>query len=195
MAYVLQAIIAHTTAFDRYQDEPWYQYVVPLSQGVSLLPLHELTGEAMGHWDSSAEQEFPPVSLESQFGEDFARFIQELSRDGVAGYIDVCCQGGPGDRWATAYQNGEFVLHQVTQEEDDMPRCIQVREESWWNRNRQKSRYKLVPNPDYSPNATDVVFELLGVCVVKEVDAWDELGMGRYRFTEEWPGGPECESM
>lgn len=194
MGYELQAIIARTTSFDRYQGESWYRYVVRLNQGFSLLPLHELAWDASGLWDDTRRAKHPPESVEAYFGDAFVSFLQVLSQDGAAAYLRVDCAGGICHKWGAVFKEGTKVLDQ----DMDFTRVIpKMRWEKgkgsgkWWRKYEPTPEPVSVRNPKWNPSQTDNMLGLLGVVAEGDLDAWDELGLGRFRETAEWPGGPD----
>ena len=196
MGYELQAIIAHTSGFDQYQDEYWFRYVVRLNRGFSMLPLHDPAWDATGLWDNSIQSKHPPESLEAYFGDAFAQFLKELSRDGGAAYFRVDCAGGVCHKWGAVYRDGVKVFDQDMDFTRVVPKMHWEKGKTsgkWWRKYEPYPKPISVRNPNWKPSQTDKMFKLLGVEADGDLDAWDELGLGRFRETAEWPGGPEYE--
>ncbi len=198
MGYELQAIIARTEAFDRYRDASWYRYIVQLNQGFSMLPLHEPAWEATRLWDSSRRPQHPPQSLEAYFGDAFVGFISDLSEGGVAAYFRVDCAGGICHKWGAVYRDRNKVFDRDMEFTRVIPKMRWEKGKGsgkWWRKYEPTPKPVSVRNPNWKPSQTDKMLGLLGVQAEGDLDAWDELGLGRFRETAEWPGGPECESI
>ena len=194
MGYELQAIIARTAAFDRHHDAAWHRYVVRLNQGFSVLPMHEPAWEATGLRDDARRAMHLSESVEAYLGESFAAFLRALSEGAAAAYLRVDCAGGICHKWGAVFKDGEKVFDR----DMDFTRVIpKMRWEKgkgtgkWWRKYEPTPKPVSVRNPKWKPSQTDKMFALLGVVADADLDAWDELGLGRYRETAEWPGGPE----
>ncbi|MBO6740059.1 MAG: hypothetical protein JJ916_09385 [Phycisphaerales bacterium] len=196
MGYELQAIIARTDAFDRYRDASWYRYVVQLNQGFSMLPLHEPAWEASNLWDDALEHTIPIKSVEVYYGDRLAVLLRELSRGGTSVFLRADCAGGVCHKLGLAYRDEERVFDR-SMWDTAWSKSAESQSSSGlgdlWKRLRGQNDEHEVRNQASMPTHTDQLLVMLGVVADGELDAWDELGLGRYRETAEWPGGPEHE--
>ena len=195
MGYELQAIIAKTLAFDRYQDAAWFRYLVPLNQGFMMLPMHDDAWEASKLWDDSLGHTMPIESVEVYYGDRLAMLLRDLSYDGASAFLRADCAGGVCHKLGMVFRDRELVFD-----------CSKIWDTAWhdrsgsqradgprtlWKRLRRWDDGLEVRNQVGTPTQTDKMLAMLGVVADGKLDAWDELGLGRYQETTEWPGGPD----
>jgi hypothetical protein len=190
VGYELEAIIAPAEAIHRYMDTADSDRFVGLPQGFAMIPFDERTCEVIEHsLGDSLEYQFLKIPFE-EYNSQCAKILQVISEDGIASFITIDCAGGPGARSGVVYQNKVKVYDRFSL--PDPATCQFV-----WQPHSGGSRLlakllknplgQYVPNSDGVPSITDEVLQLLGVQVdSSHLDAFDQLGLGRHRYTKDW---------
>ena len=107
MAYTLEAIISKTSILDNLASEFGNAKVIPLNEGLSLIPLTEaLFGELQGHLGVRGKSLFDELWQLSAAAEQFAL---QLSQKGAVAYVEAEFFGGVGEQAAIVLQKGQVV--------------------------------------------------------------------------------------
>jgi len=184
MAYTLDAIIAARPLLDRHRQRYASVRVAPLQHGLGLIPLAgSLPGEIAatgtdaasatmgGSWDWTPEfaawfnrngckgAELPPFCNLSPL---LVAWIEHLSHDGAVAYVEVECWGGPCSQVAAIWRDGGLVEGPVVDEfGPDVP-------------------------PSVLGGAVNHALRWMGIVADCNLDEFEAVGLGTYRFTGDW---------
>ncbi len=190
MGYTLEAIIAPAESITRFMESRDPERVVSLPQGFAMIPLDERTCEVIERsFGFSLEYQFEKIPFE-EFNSNCVSVLQELSGGSITALVVIDCHAGECSRRGVVYQNRVKIYDRYALPDYGLS------ENMWgpktglsriWAGLLSKPPYGWVPNPHRSPTVAAEVFELLGVqCDENHHDAFDALGLGRCRDTEDW---------
>ncbi len=189
MGYRLEAIIAPEDSIIRFMDSHDPKRVVSLPQGFAMIPLDECTCKSI---DGSFNVSYQSL-LTSQWdgcAESTHKVLVELSDQSFALLLVIDCFGGPCDQRGIVYRNGHLIYNRYVGADNDQGMYL-------WN---MKTGFSLLwakllslplgasePNPNHVPSVAHESLELIGVqCEGGSFDAFDQMGLGQFRETEDW---------
>lgn len=155
--HAIQALIARADILAEAKQRLPAAVPCPLAQGFALVPITDLLADAL---ESGAQDATDALRLHSgDIARGVAALAAELSRHGPVVYAATFLFGGTGGQDAVVWIDGEVVLN-IGDDEDSM---------SAW--------------PD-SPISR--ALRRIGVVTAAGEDAFDAIGLGRYRSNEAW---------
>src|SRR5690349_8305985 len=107
MAYTLEAVISPVTVLHTVTQEHAGAVIVPLRQGLSLMPMTDELFDALT--DGSRDQ--PPGFWKLPGG--FARVLAAWSHRGPVAYVEADFFGGVGSQCAAAWDGGTVIFGPV----------------------------------------------------------------------------------
>lgn len=191
MGYILEAIIANSESVARFMESHDTDRFVSLPQGFAMIPLDERTCESI---DQSLNVSYMSLleAAPNECRDSTVRVLEELSDQSSAALLVIDCDGGPCDQRGVVYQDRQLIYDRYVDTSDEQRALtwkIKTGISLLWARLFSMPLGVHVPNPNHVPSVAHEVLELLGVqCDGEHFDAFDQLGLGKTRRTEDWLG-------
>ena len=138
--------------------------VVPLPQGMALVPITEFVRGATRSDDSIALPD--ALRVFEMLSSELVLWVQEASRRGRIAYFETEYWGGDGGQDAVVWENGSIIYG---------PTIARV----------EFGGTQVIPEA-VSYGAINGALHRIGVSRTGELDEFDSIGLGRHRTTEAW---------
>jgi len=181
MGYNLRAIFVCSSDVDQSVGRAAFHFV-ELPQGILMRPVLD------EDWDERAllpENQNSDTYMQ-RFPDWLKSWMCSIVKHGPVAYVDISCAGGPCCRDVLCIRDGNVLWERS--DEDIAPSYEPRRSPKPWGFYRRLFRFKSKPERVVKINRTvlDDAFDELGVDSGQHFDAFDALGLGRYRETEDW---------